>query len=538
MHLILKASGADAGIVSHLLAKNPLNIYDRVDKGVRVRMVYTAATENETEVLIHAEPDPVDLVRGTPDGYDITQYINDREFVTSSLFCSYIRGALGTALNGKPKEDYVQWVGNAFELELTFGPVASDLPDRVVEELFSPLGYAVSVERGELSYSFDLKNKSTVRHIILRGRNTVQHALRQLFLLIPVLDNYKHYFISEDEIDKIKRYGEGWLDAHPLKELIVKRTLRFAELIRQYERQEGALSASLGQERGIGHISEAIIQEKKAGHREEGEKEYLGSESDSDEMQLNADSRGPGECTDADVDTEIEDGNAKIADVDTGTAGGDGGQSEQSEPPVRLNELRYRAITDVVATLPVKRLIVDMGAGEGKLSARLAYIPGVEAILAVEPSGQSRLRAMERFAKLEGRSGVVAMPEPIIGSLFYFDEQMQNQDVMILCEVVEHIEEYRLNGIMDTIMNDYQPEVLLVTTPNKEYNEVYAMEQESFRHHDHRFEWTRAELASRCEEWTQDGNYGYEIKGIGEHVEGYGQPTQLVIFERRKESLS
>lgn len=533
MHLILKASGADAGVISHLLAKNPLNIYDRVDKGVRVRMVYTTATENETEVLIHAEPDPVDLVRGTPDGYDITQYINDREFVTSSLFCSYIRGALGTALNGKPKEDYVQWVGHTFELELTFGPVASDLPDRVVEELFSSLGYAVSMERGELSYSFNLKNKSTVRHIILRGRNTVQHALRQLFLLIPVLDNYKHYFISEDEIDKIKRYGEGWLDAHPLKELIVKRTLRFTELIRQYERQEGALTVFFGQEGGIGHTSDTAILENNAGHREEREQDQRVSESDSDGMQLNADSKSTAVGTDA--DTEIEDGDAKIADVDTGTAGGDGGQSE---PPVRLNELRYRAITDVVAALPVKRRIVDMGAGEGKLSARLAYIPGVEAILAVEPSGQSRLRSMERFAKLEGRSGVVAMPEPIIGSLFYFDEQMQNQDVMILCEVIEHIEEYRLNGIMDTIMNEYQPEVLLVTTPNKEYNEVYAMEQEHFRHHDHRFEWTRAELVSRCEEWTQQGNYGYEIMGIGEHAEGYGQPTQLVIFERRKESQS
>ncbi|MCP1182506.1 3' terminal RNA ribose 2'-O-methyltransferase Hen1 [Paenibacillus sp. 1781tsa1] len=494
MHLILKASGADAGVISHLLAKNPLNIYDRVDKGVRVRMVYTKATETETEVLIHAEPDPVDLVRGTPDGYDITQYINDREFVTSSLFCSYIRGALGTALNGKPKEDYVQWVGHAFELELTFGPVASDLPDRVVEELFSPLGYAVSMERGELSYSFDLKNKSTVRHITLRGRNTVQHALRQLFLLIPVLDNYKHYFISEDEIDKIKRYGEGWLDAHPLKELIVKRTLRFAELIRQYERQEGALYASFGLESGMAQVLDTVIQKNNVGHREDREQDQRESESVSD-----------------------------------------GGHSE---PPVRLNELRYRAITDVVSALPVKRSIVDMGAGEGKLSARLAHISGVESILAVEPSGQSRLRAMERFAKLEGRSEVVAIPEPIIGSLFYFDEQMQNQDVMILCEVIEHIEEYRLNRIMDTIMNEYQPEVLLVTTPNKEYNEVYAMEQESFRHHDHRFEWTRAELASRCEEWTQRGSYGYEIKGIGEHVEGYGQPTQLVIFERRKESQS
>lgn len=528
MHLIVKASGADAGVVSHLLAKNPLNIYDRIDKGVRVRMVYTTARENETEVLIHAEPDPVDLVRDTPDGYDITQYINDREFVTSSLFCSYIRAALGTALNGKPKEDYVQWVNHAFELELTFGPVASDLPDRIVEELFTPLGYAVTVERGELSYSFDLKNRSTVRHIILRGHNTVQQALRQLFLLIPVLDNYKHYFISEDEIDKIKRYGEGWLDAHPLKELIVRRTLRFADLIRQYERQEGTLSTSFGQAFGIADTSDTVIQKNKAGVQDDGEQQESVSESDSYGKQLNADSTSTGISMDTD------------ADMGRDTAGRDpaGGDPENSEPPVRLNELRYRAITDVVSALPVKRHIVDMGAGEGKLSARLAYIPGVESILAVEPSGQSRLRAMERFAKLDGRAGVVAMPEPVIGSLFYFDKQMQNQDVMILCEVIEHIEEYRLNGIMNTIMSDYQPKVLLVTTPNKEYNEVYAMEQESFRHHDHRFEWTRTELASRCEEWAQQGNYAYKIRGVGENAEGFGQPTQLVIFERRKESHS
>lgn len=403
--------------------------------------------------------------------------------MTSSLFCSYIRPALGTALNGKPKEDYLRWVDHPFDMELSFGPVASDLPDRVVEELFTSLGYAVTLERDELSYTFDLKKKSSIRRIRLHGQVTVQNALRQLFLLIPVLDNYKHYFISEDEIDKIKRYGEGWLENHPLKELIVRRTLRFSELIRKYELQEGALSVSVEQAGELNQISDKDINESDEG---------------------------------------IQDGSA--------------GEVERFESPVRLNELRYRAITEVVTGLPVKRRIVDMGAGEGKLSARLAYISGVESILAVEPSGQSRLRAMERFAKLEDRSGVIAMPEPVIGSLYYFDEQMQNQDVMILCEVIEHIEAYRLNGIMDTIMNDYRPDVLLVTTPNKEYNEVYAMEQESFRHHDHRFEWTRAELAERCEEWALQGNYTFEIRGIGDYAEEYGQPTQLVIFERRKEN--
>ncbi|KQY91115.1 3' terminal RNA ribose 2'-O-methyltransferase Hen1 [Paenibacillus sp. Root52] len=481
MHLILQASGEDAAVVSHLLAKNPNNIYDRTDKGVRVRMVYTRATSSETEVLIHAEPDPVDLVRGSPDGYDITQYINDREFVTSSLFCSYIRSALGTALNGKPKEEYTKWVEHPFDLQLSFGPVASDLPDRVVEELFSHLGYAVTLEREELSYSFDLKKRSSVRRIILRGQETVQNALRQLFLLIPVLDNYKHYFISEDEIDKIKRYGDGWLETHPHKELIVKRTLRFAELIRKYESKEGRLSISDNKPLSAEDV-----------------------ENDRNELA----ERSNEASTEASTDDVLTDD---------------------------LNELRYRAITEVVARLPHRQRIVDMGAGEGKLSARLATIAGVESILAVEPSGQSRLRAMERFAKLEGRHGVFAMPEPIIGSLFYFDEQMQHQDVMILCEVIEHIEAYRLDGIMNTLLQEYQPEVLIVTTPNKEYNDVYAMEQESFRHHDHRFEWTRAELAERCVEWSAGTNYTYTIQGIGEQVEGYGQPTQMIIFGRREE---
>ncbi|MCG7377677.1 methyltransferase domain-containing protein [Paenibacillus sp. ACRSA] len=484
MHLIIQASGEDASVVSHLLAKNPNNIYDRTDKGVRVRMVYTRATSSETEVLIHAEPDPVDLVRGSPDGYDITQYINDREFVTSSLFCSYIRSALGTALNGKPKEEYTKWVEHPFDLQLSFGPVASDLPDRVVEELFSHLGYAVTLEREELSYSFDLKKRSSVRRIILQGKETVQNALRQLFLLIPVLDNYKHYFISEDEIDKIKRYGDGWLETHPHKELIVKRTLRFAELIKKYESKEGALSIP-------------------------------------DNKPLSVE--------------ELEDGRDVLTEGSIEASTETSKDAPTDDTPVRLNELRYRAITEVVARLPHRQRIVDMGAGEGKLSARLATIAGVESILAVEPSGQSRLRAMERFAKLEGRHGVFAVPEPIIGSLFYFDEQLQHQDVMILCEVIEHIEAYRLDGIMNTLLQEYQPEVLIVTTPNKEYNDVYAMEQESFRHHDHRFEWTRAELAERCVEWSAGTNYTYTIQGIGEQVEGYGQPTQMIVFGRREE---
>ncbi|AUO05641.1 methyltransferase type 12 [Paenibacillus jamilae] len=475
MHITLKATGNNAGMISHLLAKNPYNTYDRTEKGARVRMVYTVFTEEEAEIVIQASPDSIDLVKNSPDSYDITQYINDREFVTSSLFCTYIRGTLGTALNGKPKEDYIAWVTHPFALELSFGPVASDLPDAVVEGLFAPLGYQVTIERGEADYSFQLKNRSTVRYVTLSGHQTVQYALRQLLLLIPVLDNYKHYYISEEEFDKLRRYGEGWLSAHPLRELIIRRTLHFTNLIEQFEQSDSAATRT----------KKHAIQEQKHNHEQDQQQEQ-----------------------------SLEEGT--------------------QQPTVRLNELRYQAIMDVIRKLPRRQKIVDFGSGEGKLSARLARMKGIEEIWAVEPSAYAQVRAVERFAKLERHADAIR-PTPMMGSLFYYDEQLRGKDVMILCEVIEHVDEHRLNRVMNTIVTEYQPGMLIVTTPNREYNEVYRMDQQELRHGDHRFEWSRSEFRERCEQWIEEAPYSLALEGIGEEVEGFGQPTQMAVFTRRKE---
>ncbi|MGW8957419.1 3' terminal RNA ribose 2'-O-methyltransferase Hen1 [Paenibacillus sp. NPDC055715] len=481
MHITLKATGTNAGMISHLLAKNPYNTYDRTEKGVRVRMVYTIFTEEEAEIVIQASPDSIDLVKNSPDSYDITQYINDREFVTSSLFCSYIRSALGTALNGKPKEEYAEWVNHPFALELSFGPIASDLPDSVMEGLFAPLGYQMVMERGEADYSFQLKNRSTVRYITLSGCQTVQHALRQLFLMIPILDNYKHYYISEDEFDKLKRYGEGWLEEHPLRELIIRRTLRFANLIEQFEQQVAVEPHPKGQS-GRAEKHAAPDQKHKQAHDQQQEQSQ---------------------------------------------------EEVKPEPVVRLNELRYQAIMNVIRKLPRRQKIVDFGSGEGKLSARMARMTGVEEIWAVEPSAQAQVRAMERFAKLERHADAIS-PTPVTGSLFYYDELLRGKDVMILCEVIEHVDEHRLNRVMETIVTEYQPGVLIVTTPNLEYNEVYNMDQQELRHGDHRFEWSRTEFQERCEQWIKEAPYSLSLEGVGEEVVGFGQPTQMAIFTRRK----
>lgn len=459
MQLAIKATGEGAKMLSFLLSKNPQNLYDRMDKGYRIRFTYTVFSDSEVEAVIFVTPDPVELVKNSPDTYEITQYINDREFVVSSIFCSYTRSALGTALNGRPKEEYLDWAKHAFQLNIGFGPVATDLSDSVIKQLFETLGYQIEIERGQAAYNFQLKERSSARFINLQhGKVTLQNALKHLFVLIPVLDNYKHYFIDEREIEKLERYGEGWLTDHPLKELIIKRTLRFRELIDQ-----------------VGIIFDRPDIPKPAMTPE---------------------------------------------------------PTLRSQPVVRLNELRYQRVVKLVEDLTARESIVDFGAGEGKLSVRLGFVPGVKEILAVEPTEKQQLRALKRFSEASSKGDFIS-PTPIWGSLFYYDEQLRAKDIMILSEVIEHIDESRLQRVMDTILGSYKPKVLIVTTPNAEYNTVYQMEDQEVRHKDHRFEWNRAEFS----EWTYTlaryYSYSVQLDGIGEEVEGYGHPSQIAIFTRQ-----
>ncbi|MEH7247533.1 3' terminal RNA ribose 2'-O-methyltransferase Hen1 [Neobacillus niacini] len=446
MQLSVTVRGSDADVVSYLIAKNPNNPYERDEKGFKVRLAYPVFTKEEVQFVIYVKPDPIDLVRNSSDLFDITHYINDREFAVSSLFITSIRKALGTALNGKPDEKYEKWVDHLFEIKLEFGPVATDLRNQEIADLFEPMGYKVEIESGE-SVFFE---KSSARFVTISGRQSVQNTLKHVSILIPVIDNYKHYFLDEREVEKLERYGEGWLETHPLKQMIVKRALRFNAL-----------------------ISKSKYYEKKPLIR-----------------------------------------------------------NQEESPRIRLNDQRYEAILNVIRTLPQRETIVDLGAGEGRLSVQLGFVEGVKEILSIEPSSKARLKAIERFGQVINKEGYVE-PQSLIGSLFYFDSRLQNKDIIILCEVIEHIDEERLPKIFNTIFNDYRPKTLIVTTPNQEYNVVYEMD-EAMRHNDHRYEWTRAEFAQHVELWSQNYPYQISIQGIGEEHPTYGQPTQMAILRREE----
>jgi 3' terminal RNA ribose 2'-O-methyltransferase Hen1 len=60
----------------------------------------------------------------------------------------------------------------------------------------------------------------------LEGALTIREMLTHLYVLIPVLDNSKHFYINEDEMENLLAKGAGWLEDHPEKEFIVARSLR------------------------------------------------------------------------------------------------------------------------------------------------------------------------------------------------------------------------------------------------------------------------------------------------------------------------
>src|SRR5579864_142306 len=52
-------------------------------------------------------------------------------------------------------------------------------------------------------------------------------------VLISVLDDDKHYWVGDAEVEKLLRHGEGWLREHPERDLITNRYLKHQKHLAQ-----------------------------------------------------------------------------------------------------------------------------------------------------------------------------------------------------------------------------------------------------------------------------------------------------------------
>jgi len=215
--------------IGYLLHKHPDRLQSVDISAGRALIFYPEATEERCTAALLMELDPVGLVRNRRgpkgEGGLLQQYVNDRPYVASSFLSVAIREAFSTAMGGRCK-DRPELAKTPLPLEARLPVIPCYRGEDFLRSLFEPLGYEVKACRDVLDPQFPEWGESHYFDLTLKGEVTLQALLNHLYVLIPVLDNDKHYWVGAEEIEKLLRRGSGWLETHPEKETIIARYLR------------------------------------------------------------------------------------------------------------------------------------------------------------------------------------------------------------------------------------------------------------------------------------------------------------------------
>jgi 3' terminal RNA ribose 2'-O-methyltransferase Hen1 len=226
MLITLTARAPNAPELGYLFAKNPASVFDREVSAGRAWVFYPEVTEEQITIALVEEIDPIGLVRGPAALAQLDQYVNDRPYVASSLTSVALQTAFRSALAGTSR-DRPDRLAEPVAWEIAVPAIACDAGAEFITRIFAPLGYTVAADEVLLDREFPQWGASRIFSIRLTGQQTVQNALSHLYVLIPVLDNSKHYFVGPEETEKLLAHGGAWLAAHPDREIIARRYLRY-----------------------------------------------------------------------------------------------------------------------------------------------------------------------------------------------------------------------------------------------------------------------------------------------------------------------
>jgi 3' terminal RNA ribose 2'-O-methyltransferase Hen1 len=227
MLLTITTTHAPATDLGYLLHKNPSRTHSFELSFGKAHLFYPEATTDRCTAALVLDVDPVALVRGKSghhQGGTLDQYVNDRPYVLSSFLSVAMGRALGTAMTGRSKGRQ-ELADQPISLVANLAVVSCRAGEGLLRELFEPLGYEVTAERHPLDEKFPEWGEGPYYSVALKGTVRLQDLLNHLYVLVPVLDAEKHYWIGKDEVEKLLRKGQGWLASHPHKETIVRRYL-------------------------------------------------------------------------------------------------------------------------------------------------------------------------------------------------------------------------------------------------------------------------------------------------------------------------
>ena len=259
MLLTISTTHRPANELGFLLHKHPERFQSFEMSFGKVHVYYPEVSAERCSACLLLDVDAVGMVRGkSPDqNFLLAQYVNDRPYAASSFMSVAIAQVFGSALQGRCK-DRPELATTAIPLSARIDVLPVRGGERFLRAVFEPLGYEVETVRSPLDERFPEWGDSPYFSVKVRKTTTLAELLTHLYVLIPVFDNRKHYWVGEDEMEKLLTKSEGWLAQHPEKEEITRRYLKFQPSLYRM-----AL-ARLVQEEEPGEVEEDELPKEKA----------------------------------------------------------------------------------------------------------------------------------------------------------------------------------------------------------------------------------------------------------------------------------
>jgi 3' terminal RNA ribose 2'-O-methyltransferase Hen1 len=469
--LTITTTARPATDLGFLLHKHPGRVQSFDESVGRAHVFYPEAGPGRCTAALLLEVDPVGLVRGrsgpASEGFALGQYVNDRPYAASSMLAMALKAVFRTALTGR--------CDARPELAAAAIPLAVHVPALpcrggagLLRRLWEPLGWRVEAAAVPLDPAIPDWGESVYLDVTLTGELRLADALNHLYVLLPVLDDAKHYWISSDEVDKLVRAGTGWLADHPGKELIVSRYLAHRRAL-----ENTALAR-------------------------------LAEVDDAEESQF---------------DNAVE---APAVEAPAVTA--------EPGAAVPLREQRRDAVLAAVRASGARR-VGDLGCGDGALTRELLAERGVEQVVAVDVSARAleiaarrlRLDQLPEPQRLQLFQTALTYRDDRLAGLdaAVLMEVIEHVDPPRLDALERSVFGFAAPGT-----------VIVTTPNAEHNVRFPGLAPGGRRHRDHRFEWTRAQFRDWAAAVGDRYGYAVSYLPVGPDDPEVGPPTQLGVFTK------
>jgi len=470
MLLTITYTGTNASELGFLLFKNPYRPQKFELKFGDAYVFYPEISDERTTAALLLDINPLNLARGKEgagkEASGLFDYVNDRPYVCSSFMSVAISSVFRTAMTGKC-EDHQELCDSAINLEANITMLPCRSEEIMLNRVFEPLGYEVSYEKFLTDEVFTDWGESKYVNLTLKANTRLCDFLKHIYILIPVFDRQKHYWIGNDEVEKLLRNAGDWLFNHPEKGFITSRYLK---------RMNPLVNLAF---------------------------ERLSAMTNSDES-----------------DEETED------DVSAQSAE----KKEKLEKKLTLNAQRLGSVVAALKNCRA-RSVIDIGCGEGNLLRMLLMDKQFERIAGTDVSSIALERASNKLKLEDTSDKIKERINIFQSSLTYQDSRFKGFDAACVIEVIEHLDLSRLSAFEQILFNFTKPRFIILTTPNREYNVKYEyLGEGKLRHTDHRFEWTRDEFRQWAQKTSEKYGYTVMFSEIGEADESLGASTQMGVF--------